>query len=230
VTGAHTLRRSFYDRDALTVAPELLNKLLVHGDVSARLVEVEAYTGRDDPGSHAYRGETPRNATMFRRPGSLYVYLSYGMHWCANAVCGPGTTPHAVLLRAAEPVAGLDVMRVRRTRARRDVELARGPGSLGRAFGFDRSLDGTDLTRGPVRILDDGIPPPDRPGVSTRVGLGAGKGDTFPYRFYVPGDPHVSRATAAPTETGRGSSRRRAPSPPDDAPRGSGAHRRSPRR
>jgi DNA-3-methyladenine glycosylase len=221
------LPRSFYDRDALTVAPELLNKVLVHGPVSARLVEVEAYTGADDPGSHAYRGETARNATMFRRPGSLYVYLSYGIHWCANAVCGPGTSPHAVLLRAAVPLTGLEEMRVRRARARRDVDLARGPGSLGQAFGFDRSFDGVDLTRGRVRIVDDGTPPPDAPGVSVRVGLGTGKGDAFPYRFYVPGDPHVSNLLRG---SGRGSSPRRAPSPGGDGPRGSAVRPRSPRR
>jgi DNA-3-methyladenine glycosylase len=186
----------------------LLNKVLVAGPVRARLVEVEAYTGATDPGSHAYRGETPRNTTMFGRPGSLYVYLSYGMHWCANAVCGPGSAPHAVLLRAAAPLAGIEVMRERRVKARRDVDLARGPGSLGQAFGFDRSYDGVDLTRGPVRIVDDGTPPPDAPGVSVRVGLGAGKGDELPYRFFVPGDPHVSRGT---TGSGRGSTRRRAP-------------------
>ena len=220
-------RPRFYDRDALVVAPELLNKVLVAGPVRARLVEVEAYTGTDDPGSHSYRGPTPRNATMFGRPGTLYVYLSYGIHWCTNAVCGPGSTPHAVLLRAAAPLAGLDVMRERRVKARRDIDLARGPGSLGQAFGFDRSFDGTDLTKGPVRIVDDGTPPPAAPGVSVRVGLGAGKGDALPYRFFVPGDPHVSRTT---TGSARASIPRRAPSRPDDVPRGNAVRPRSPRR
>jgi DNA-3-methyladenine glycosylase len=190
----------------LTVAPELLNKVLVAGPVRARLVEVEAYTGPDDPGSHSYRGQTPRNATMFGRPGHLYVYFSYGMHWCANAVCGPGTRPTAVLLRAAAPLAGLEIMRARRVKARRDVDLCRGPGSLGQAFGFDRSFDGIDLARGAVRIVDDGVPPPAEPVISRRVGLAAGKGDEREYRYAVPGDPHVS-----PTRSGRGSSRRRAP-------------------
>jgi DNA-3-methyladenine glycosylase len=153
---------------------------------------VEAYTGHEDPGAHSYRGRTPRNATMFGPPGHLYVYFSYGMHWCANAVCGPGATPHAVLLRAAIPVAGLHEMRARRVKARRDRDLCRGPGNIGQAFGLDRSFDGTDLTRGPIRILDDGTPPPEQPGVSLRVGLGADKGDDLPYRYYIPGDPHVT--------------------------------------
>ena len=197
------LPRRFYDRDALDVAPELLNKLLVANGVSARLVEVEAYRGHDDPGAHSFRGQTPRNATMFGKPGLLYVYFSYGMHWCANAVCGPGTTPHAVLLRAAAPVAGLETMRARRTKARRDVDLCRGPGSLGQAFGFDRSFDGADLTRGSVCIVDDGVPPPVSPGVSPRVGLAVGKGDERAYRFFVRGDPHLSRAGSAPRSNPR---------------------------
>ena len=187
------LPRRFYDRDALEVAPELLNKLLVTDDgVAARLVEVEAYRGSEDPGSHSYRGETARNATMFGTPGSLYVYFTYGMHWCANAVCGPGEQPHAVLLRAAAPVDGLDVMRVRRAKARRDRELCAGPARLAQAFGLDRTDDGDDLVRGALRIVDDGVPPPAVPGVSTRVGLAPGKGDLFPWRFYVPGDENVS--------------------------------------
>jgi DNA-3-methyladenine glycosylase len=225
-TRRRVLSRAFYDRDALAVAPELLNKVLVAGKVRARLVEVEAYLGTIDPGSHSFGGQTPRNATMFRRPGLLYVYFTYGMHWCANAVCGPGPTPTAVLLRAAAPLAGLDVMHERRVKARREVDYARGPGSLGQAFGFDKSFDGFDLTRGPVKIVDDGTPPPADPGISTRVGLAEGKGEDRPYRFFVRDDPHVSRG---PTGSARGSSRRRAPSRPADGPPDSAARRRSPR-
>jgi DNA-3-methyladenine glycosylase len=190
------LPRRFYDRDAIEVAPELLNKVLVsdEGDerVAARIVEVEAYRGLDDPGSHSYRGRTPRNATMFGPPGGLYTYFTYGMHWCANAVCGPGEQPHAVLLRAAVPLDGLDVMRVRRVKARRDRDLCAGPARLAQAFGLDRAHDGIDLTRGPIRILDDGVAPPDVPGVSVRIGLAPGKGDEFPWRYYVLSDPNVS--------------------------------------
>jgi DNA-3-methyladenine glycosylase len=190
------LPRSFYDRDAREVAPELLNKVLVRtGDgarLAARIVEVEAYRGADDPGSHAYRKQTARNAIMFGPPGRLYVYFSYGNHWCMNAVCGPGDQPHAVLLRAATPLAGIDAMRERRVAARRDRDLCAGPGRLGQAFGVDRSFDGADLVRGTLRIVDDGVSPPARPGISRRIGLGAGKGEDLPLRFYLPGNENVS--------------------------------------
>ena len=195
-TVGRTLPRSFYDRDALVVAPELLNKVLVRtGDgprLAARIVEVEAYRGTDDPGSHSFRRRTPRNATMYGPPGRLYVYFSYGNHWCMNAVCGPGDVPHAVLLRAAAPLAGMDSMRERRVAAKRDRDLCSGPGRLGQAFAIDRDCDGADLVRGSLRIIDDGVAPPASPGASVRIGLGAGKGDELPYRFYVTGDDNVS--------------------------------------
>jgi len=194
---SNTLTRSFYDRDAREVAPELLNKVLVRtGDgprLAARLVEVEAYRGMDDPGSHSYRRKTPRNTVMFGPPGYLYVYFSYGNHWCMNAVCGPGEQPHAVLLRAAAPLAGLERMRERRGASRTDRELCSGPGKLGQAFGIDRAFDGADLVRGKLRVVDDGVAPPARPGVSRRIGLGVDKGEELLLRFYVPGNEHVSR-------------------------------------
>ncbi len=196
------LPRSFFAGDALDVAPQLLNKLLVHDDPSGerlavRLVEVEAYRGAEDPGSHAYRGMTPRNRTMFGPAGHLYVYFSYGAHWCMNVVCGPGGVASAVLLRAGAPVEGIELMRKRRVRARRDRDLCSGPGKLTQALGIDRSFDGADLVRGALRVVDDGVPPPSRPGVSTRVGLGAGRGETHPWRFFVSGDPNVSRGPIA---------------------------------
>jgi DNA-3-methyladenine glycosylase len=197
VTRSRAVPHSFYDRDARTVAPELLNKLIVTGRgasrLAARIVEVEAYCGSEDPGSHAYRGPTPRNATMFGRPGRLYVYFTYGMHWCANAVCGPGLVPHAVLLRGAAPIEGLDVMRARRPAARRDRDLCSGPARLAQAFAIDRALDGDDLVRGPLRIVDDDVAPPDHPGVSTRIGLSPGKGEQFPWRYFISGDVNLSR-------------------------------------
>jgi DNA-3-methyladenine glycosylase len=191
-----TLPRSFYARDAREVAPELLNKVLMQRGpepIAARIVEVEAYRGSEDPGSHAFRGPTPRNATMFGRPGHLYVYFTYGMHWCANAVCGPGLIPHAVLLRAASPLSGLDLMRSRRPAARRDRDLCSGPARLAQAFGIDRAFDGADLVSGSLRILDDGTPPPTHPGVTTRIGLSPGRGEDLPLRYIVSGDPNLSR-------------------------------------
>ena len=192
------LPRSFFARDSLAVAPDLLHKLLVHDDpahgrVAARIVEVEAYRGADDPGSHGYRGETPRTATMFGPPGHLYVYFTYGMHWCANVVTGRAGECSAVLLRAAEPIAGIDVMRARRPKARRDRELCGGPARLTQALGLTGADDGADLCRGPLRILDDGVPPPSAPVWTTRIGLAPGKGDDHPWRCVVPGSPYLSR-------------------------------------
>jgi DNA-3-methyladenine glycosylase len=121
------------------------------------------------------------------------VYFTYGMHWCANVVAGRRGEGVAVLLRAAAPVAGVDVMRSRRPKARAARELCAGPARLCQAFGITGAQDGTDLTRGPLRILDDGIAPPAHPFVSTRIGLSPGRGDEVPWRFTVPGDPNISR-------------------------------------
>ena len=191
------LPRAFYGGDALDVAPVLLNKVLVAGPVAGRIVEVEAYEGALDPGSHAFRGCTARNATMFGPPGHLYVYFSYGVHWCANTVCGPDGVGVAVLLRALAPVRGVEEMRVARGSAvRRDRDLCSGPGKLCQALGITRAHDGADLVSGDraVTIVDDGVPPPDAPAVALRVGLTAGA--DFPWRWYVPGDPNISRPAA----------------------------------
>jgi DNA-3-methyladenine glycosylase len=176
------------------VAPELLNKVLVHGSLRGRIVEVEAYAGGEDPASHAFRGETARNRTMFGPPGGLYVYFTYGMHWCANVVCGEVGEASAVLLRAVAPLAGLEQMRARRPVARdRDRDLTNGPAKLCQAFGVDAADDGADLVRADrgITIVDDGTPPPERPGRSARIGIRVGV--ESPWRWYVAGDPHVSR-------------------------------------
>ena len=194
---ARRLTRALFDRPAWELAPDLLNKLLVasRGDhkLVARIVEVEAYAGAADPASHAYRGRTARNATMFGPPGRLYVYFTYGMHFCVNVVAGaPRDDAGAVLVRAASPLEGLEVMRARRPAAHHDRLLLAGPARLASAFGFDRDDDGMSLVRGPVGLYDDGTAPPAHPAVSTRIGLAAGKGDETPWRWSVEGDPHVS--------------------------------------
>jgi DNA-3-methyladenine glycosylase len=198
VSRGRALLRSFYARDAREVAPELLNKVLARDDpdigrVAARIVEVEAYAGSEDLGSHAYRGPTKRNASMFGSPGHLYVYFTYGMHWCANVVCSPKGTATAVLLRAGAPLDGVDFMRARRPKARTDRALTSGPARLAQALGINGLDDGIDLVRGPLRILDDGTPPPTRPARATRIGLAPGRGDEHRWRWYVRGDPHARR-------------------------------------
>jgi DNA-3-methyladenine glycosylase len=121
------------------------------------------------------------------------VYFTYGMHWCANVVATKEGDAAAVLLRGAAPVDGIEVMRERRVKARRDRDLLAGPARLCQAFGMTGEQNGADLVRGPIRLYDDGVPPPAVPGVSTRIGLALGRGDEHPWRYYVPGDPNVSR-------------------------------------
>jgi DNA-3-methyladenine glycosylase len=193
VTSERPLPRQFFARDSRHVARDLLNKIVVVGDRAARIVEVEAYLGGEDPASHAFKGETARNRTMFGPAGHLYVYFTYGMHWCANAVCGEEGTATAVLLRAGSPLRGIDDMWAARPAARRLTDLCSGPAKLCQALGITGDDDGVDLTRphGRIAITDDGMAPPTRPGLSTRIGLS--RGIDHPWRWYVPGDPHVSR-------------------------------------
>jgi len=200
--GAKRLPRSFAERDPVLVAPELLGKLLRRGPLVARIVEVEAYRGASDAASHAFRGKTARNATMFGPAGHLYVYFTYGMHYCANVVCWPDGEAGAVLLRALAPVSGLDEMAARRrggrepSASRRSETLCSGPAKLCQAFALDRTADGYDLISGAqgLVLLDDGTPPPDAPAVGTRIGLGAQCATREePWRWWVPGEPNVSR-------------------------------------
>lgn len=191
------LLRELFVADGLDVAPRLLNLLLVADGVAGRIIEVEAYRGQADAASHAYRGPTARNATMFGPPGHLYVYLSYGMHHCANVVCSPEGVASAVLLRALTPVEGLGLMRARRPGARHDGELCAGPGRLCAALGIDRHFDGVDLVSGSdgVRLVSDGVPPPPNPLTGRRVGISAraGAAATWPWRYAVPGVVGLSR-------------------------------------
>jgi DNA-3-methyladenine glycosylase len=172
------------------VAVDLLGKLLVHGERVGRIVEVEAYRGLSDPASHSFRGPTRRNATMFGPAGHLYVYRSYGIHWCANASCGDG---NAVLVRALEPVDGIEAMRASRGDPRRDRDLCSGPGKLCQALGIHGELDGADLVTGEqgVAIVSDGTPPPPDPVRTPRIGISVAVDELL--RFHVPGDPNVSR-------------------------------------
>ena len=174
------------------VAPSLLGARLVAGDVVLRLTEVEAYAGESDPGSHAFRGRTPRTEVMFGRAGLAYVYFTYGMHWCMNVVTGPDGTASAVLLRAGEVVEGLETARARRPAAK-DRDLARGPARLTKALGVDGSYGGTDLLdpSSRLRLLPGEPVAASLVRVGPRVGV-AGAGAATPWRFWVDGDPTVS--------------------------------------
>ena len=185
--------REFYRRDSRAVAPDLLGKVVVAGERRGRIVEVEAYCGPEDPAAHSYRGPTARNATMFGAPGHLYVYFTYGMHWCCNPVCGDDDEGVAVLLRALEPLTGLEAMRAARGGVR-DRDLCRGPARLCEALGITGTLDGADLVTGDrgVSIVDDGTPPPADPAVGPRIGIT--RGADSPWRWWVPDSPWVSRS------------------------------------
>jgi DNA-3-methyladenine glycosylase len=178
-------------RPADEVAPLLLGAHLTGRGVTVRLTEVEAYLGEADPGSHAFRGLTPRTRTMFGEPGHLYVYFSYGMHVCANVVCSPEGTASAVLLRAGEVVDGLELARERRPTAKTDADLARGPARLTKALGIELADDTAALGGAPFTLEPAPHPTPFATG--PRVGVsGDGGTDAFPLRFWIPGDPTVS--------------------------------------
>jgi DNA-3-methyladenine glycosylase len=211
------LGRSFYADGSVEVATRLLNKVLARRDesgkvvISGRIVEVEAYRGASDPASHAYRGLTVRNAVMFGPPGYLYVYFTYGMHWCANVVCAKEGVPEAVLLRALSPVAGIESIRAARVPGMADRDLLSGPARLCQGLGIDRTDDGADLTTGDrgLVLIDDGVPPPDPPAISGRVGIRVGT--EFQWRFWVPGDPNVSKGRVGPPPVSRRSGGARPP-------------------
>jgi len=182
--------QGFFARMPAEVGPDLLGKLIMRGDGRiARLVEVEAYAP-DDPAAHTFAGKTARNQSMFGPPGRLYVYLSYGIHWCANLVCGPEGYGAGVLLRAAEPLDGLALMRAARGREGLH-ELCSGPGRLAQAFGIDRALDGSNVTGGSaLTVLDDGTRPSS---VIACPRIGISKNAAAPLRFLVAGSRHLSK-------------------------------------
>jgi DNA-3-methyladenine glycosylase len=180
------------DGPVAEVAPTLLGAVLRGNGVAVRLTEVEGYAGEADPGSHAFRGRTPRTEVMFGPAGRAYVYFTYGMHWCMNVVCGPDGVASAVLLRAGEVVDGLDLARSRRP-ACRDRDLARGPARLTKALGIDGGYGGVDLldSASPLRLTSGEPVDPGRVRTGPRVGVG-GAGATTPWRFWVDGEPTVS--------------------------------------
>lgn len=194
------LPRDFFDRPVLQVARDLLGRELRHrtpaGTVAVRLTEVEAYSGQGmDPGSHAHRGQTRRNAVMFGPGGHLYVYFTYGMHWCVNLVCGPAGQASGVLLRAGSVVDGRELARSRRPTARSERELCRGPARLATALGLDGAHNGLDVCADGadlVVLAGAGAGTADEAvGNGPRVGV-AGEGADIPWRFWAVHDPSVS--------------------------------------
>ncbi len=201
------LSRSFFARDPVTVARDLLGRVLVSGEVAVRLTEVEAYWGIDDPASHAFRGRTPRNSVMFGPAGHLYVYFVYGMHWCANLVTGDDGVSSAVLLRAGEVVGGRDVAASRRPGARRPDQLARGPAALTTVLGLTGADTGLDVCapESHLRLHAGRRIPDDHIAVGPRVGVAAAA--DRPWRYWIRDNPsvtayraHQPRSRIAPTQ------------------------------
>jgi DNA-3-methyladenine glycosylase len=192
-TYGRRLPRSFYARDPVTLARDLLGRILLyetpHGLLAGRVVETEAYTGETDPASHAFRGRTARNAVMFGKPGVAYVYFSYGMHHCLNVTAGPIGVAGAVLLRALEPMEGIDLMK--ETGVSGPVErLLSGPGKICKAFGLDLRDNGRDLVSGALLIASGHAVPDQEVAAGPRVGIS--RAVSLPYRFFVVTSPSVS--------------------------------------
>jgi len=185
------LPRSFYLRPAVEVARDLLGKVLVHGRSAGVIVETEAYLGGDDLAAHSARGLTDRTRVIFGPPGHAYVYFIYGMYECLNLVAEPEGSPGCVLIRALEPIDGIESMRKRRPSARKPEDLANGPGKLTLALGITRSHNGADVTRGPLTVRK---PREDRAieiAVTPRIGIT--QCTDWPLRFLIRGNPNVSR-------------------------------------
>ena len=184
------LPRSFYARPTVEVARALLGKVLVHGPTSGIIVETEAYLGGDDLASHSARGLTERTRVIFGPPGHAYVYLIYGMYQCLNLVTEASGRPGAVLIRAIQPVSGVELMRARRPAARHLEQLANGPGKLTLALGITRAHNGVDVTRGSLVVRQ----PPDAEAIQIVVTprIGITRSAELPLRFLLAGSGFVS--------------------------------------
>ncbi len=199
MTSDARLPREFFARPSVEVAPALLGRHLSFGGVTLRLTELEAYAGGLDPGSHAFRGPTPRTEPMFGPPGFTYVYFTYGHHWCVNLVVGEAGSASAVLVRAGEVLEGHDLVHARRGGVR-ERDWARGPGRLGQALAMSGEHTGRDFCRpalgDPIDlVVSEGEPVPEADvAVGPRVGVSGpgGDGTAYPWRFWVAGDPFVS--------------------------------------
>ena len=186
------LKRAFYERPTIEVARDLLGKVLVHGSVAGIIVEAEAYLGGDDLAAHSSRGITDRTRVIFGPPGHAYVYFIYGMYECLNIVAEPARKPGCVLIRALEPVAGVDMMQSRRPAAKRSEDLASGPGKLTLALGITRAHNGADLTRGPLVLRAPAEAQRVEIAVTPRIGIR--QCADWPLRFLIKGNRFVSGA------------------------------------
>ncbi|MGC8577058.1 MAG: DNA-3-methyladenine glycosylase [Thermoproteota archaeon] len=190
------LPKEFYSRKTTVVAKELLGKTIVRKlggiKIEGKIVETEAYGGKEDPASHAYRGITKRNRVMFEEPGHVYVYFTYGNHWCLNLVAHEPNRPGAVLIRAIEPTSGIEYMK-----KFRDVSslenLCNGPGKLTKALKIDRKLNGLDVTKEGELYVIDTEEKMFEIGISSRIGIKKGRNKLW--RFFIKGNPFVSRVT-----------------------------------
>jgi DNA-3-methyladenine glycosylase len=199
---SHKLKKEFYLRDVLVVAQELLGKIFIHEDkssgqkLSARIVEVEAYDGKIDEAAHTFIGKTERNKIMFGQGGFLYVYFTYGKHFCANIVTGNKDHGTAVLLRGMEPISGLEVFSKRRFNkdefsVTENINLLNGPAKICQAFEINKKHYGTNLLENEIYLLEAGKVPKKKIIETTRIGIK--KSAELPWRFYIKDNPFVSK-------------------------------------
>jgi len=206
------LKRAFYERTTVTVARDLLGKVVVHGPTAGIIVETEAYPGGDDLASHSARGVTPRTRVTFGQPGHAYVYFIYGMYQCLNLVCEPEGTPGCVLVRALEPLSGIAIMQRRRPAARQLEGLASGPGKLTLALAITLRHNGADVTRGSLVVREPVDPQPFETLVTPRIGIS--QCVDAPLRFLIGGNKSVSALRVPRARMGSFRQTVRNPEPP----------------